>query len=251
MFYNSGMNEEELFDLLNDETKKVANWDSVITYFAKRFNDNDLNGLYGLVALALSKAEKSNEFELADYIYFDFFLAAILEHELVGWRARKHLDEANSRLEKIDFYSLLDIDKEELAKFYFDLGTHYEKISLIKKAIEAYQNSTNIYYELKHVDEAEFIDSKIIDLNYRLPTDERHFLSTADIKNKYGDNSYLIELLNEDRHPKYNLIEQSKPYLDVINGINEELIRKGIFSSHKDYKKYKKELLRAKGINWD
>lgn len=244
------MEENEIIKLLTDENKAITNWDALLIYFALRYNNNDLNGLYNLVLLAKEKAEKISDFSSLDLVYFDFFLASILEREFVGWRANKHLVAANEKLEKIDFKNLLNEEKIEVAKFYYDLGKHYETIELIKPAIEAYHNSSNIYYELSKLEDAQYIDSKIIECNYHLVPDNRHLISAQEITKKYGKKSYLFRVLETAKKEKYNLIEQSDEYLNAINKINEELVRKGIYANDSRYKEEKQKLLKAQGIDW-
>lgn len=244
------MNENEIFELLSDKNKSVANWDSLLIYFAQRFNNNDLNGLYNLVLLAKKKAEESADFTILDLIYFDFFLASILHREFVGWRGVKHLEDAKEKLDKIDLKDIGDKEKNEIAKFYYDLGKHYEQIELLKPAIETYLNSSNIYYDLDKKEDAQYIDSKIIECNYRLYSRDCHLLTKEIIIKKYGRKSYLLRVLEIVKQEKYNSVEQSKEYLNVINKVNEELVRMGVYSNDLNYKKEKQRLLKERGIDW-
>lgn len=245
------MNEEEVFSLLENESKKIANWDTILIYFAKRYNDNDLNGLYTLVTMAKRKAELEKEFTTLDLIYFDFFLASILEKEYVGWRAKQHLKSANDKLESVELSSLELQGQTDVAKFYFDLGIHYEKINLAKLALEAYQNSANIFFELGFVQDSQYGESKVIEMNNLLPKEERISIDVESFIKKYGKDSYLSKLLKDKNKINPNSVEQTKKYLDVIDSVEEEIVRHGLFSY--DVEKYntlKEELLKARGIAW-
>ncbi len=246
------MNEEEVFSLLENDSKKVANWDTILIYFAKRYNDNDINGLYTLVTMAKRKAEQEKQFNVLDFIYFDFFLASILEKELVGWRAKQHLKAANEKLESIDFGVISEQEKTDIAKFYFDLGVHYEKINLAKLSLEAYQNSANIFFELGFIQDAQYAESKVIEMNNLLPTNEKISINIEDFIKKYGEDSYLIKLTKLKKAKDKDPIEQTKEYLSIIDSVEEEIVRRGLFSSDlTKYNNLKKELLKAHGITWN